>query len=479
MKKNIFKILFIFLPIIILGFFMGLNLEIKITNASCSGGFCPLPLQPTPPATNNPPTTDKPSSNNNKTCKYKICSQNNLTGKVFCATQSSSDPNCQSRSNCTNDSDCGSSNNVSNTTNNTSEGTSGGSNITPQALINSLPPEVINSIKAAALKELGGIQAAMQFFKDLGLAEQMSFDNFLLSYGSRMLDMSIGVQIGLSNSQKTEIPEFKDYVWEVGLPGLVKPEGSLPLGEGGVPALVAYFIKVALRISGLLVFAMITYAGFQYLTAGGNANKQKEAQERITSAVIGLLLLFAFYIILNTINPDILKTEISAQPTAAPPAQAPPAQAPPAGQPPAGNLVNIKAMGIPLDYATLGIPSNSPVFLDSSLADKLNSLKNINPAWHVHDACINSNIPCLTTHNVRPTGDCHYYGTCVDIDSVSGSPSDNKKLIEEFTNAGLYVLDEGNHLHVALPTATGHGSYQGVSETQEGYHWYPPTQGSG
>jgi len=75
-------------------------------------------------------------------------------------------------------------------------------------------------------------------------------------------------------------------------------------------SLIEIFIWWAFRLAGILAFAMIVYAGFQYLTSGGNTAQQKDAQERITGAIIGLLLLFAFYIILYTINPDILNASL-------------------------------------------------------------------------------------------------------------------------------------------------------------------------
>jgi len=54
---------------------------------------------------------------------------------------------------------------------------------------------------------------------------------------------------------------------------------------------------------------MIVWAGFEYALSGGDTNRQKDAQERIINAIIGLVLLFSFWLILNTINPDILKIE--------------------------------------------------------------------------------------------------------------------------------------------------------------------------
>lgn len=71
--------------------------------------------------------------------------------------------------------------------------------------------------------------------------------------------------------------------------------------------LVKAAIWWAFRLAGILAFIMILYAGFLYLTAGGNTEQQKNAQNKIKNAIIGLVLLFSFYIILYTINPDILK----------------------------------------------------------------------------------------------------------------------------------------------------------------------------
>lgn len=87
-------------------------------------------------------------------------------------------------------------------------------------------------------------------------------------------------------------------------PGGISGSAKTPLD------LISVLIWWAFRIAGILAFAMIIYAGFQYLTSGGNTAQQKEAQDRIVNAIIGLILLFAFYIILYTINPDILSTSL-------------------------------------------------------------------------------------------------------------------------------------------------------------------------
>jgi len=120
----------------------------------------------------------------------------------------------------------------------------------------------------------------------------------------------------LSNSQDvwaTDLtPEIQvqeswvDYQFEVGIPMIVK--AGTKLQAGSLPQYVSMLIyRVIFPASGILGFIMILWAGVEYMLAGGNVEHQKAAQQRIIDALAGLLLLFAFWIILNTINPNILK----------------------------------------------------------------------------------------------------------------------------------------------------------------------------
>ncbi len=62
-----------------------------------------------------------------------------------------------------------------------------------------------------------------------------------------------------------------------------------------------------LQIVGTLAIFMIILGGIKYLTAGGDMSRTKSAIENITNATIGLVLALASYLILNTVNPDLLK----------------------------------------------------------------------------------------------------------------------------------------------------------------------------
>ncbi len=64
-------------------------------------------------------------------------------------------------------------------------------------------------------------------------------------------------------------------------------------------------IKLFFGICGVLAVVMITMGGVQYMTSELVSSKEA-GRESITHAVIGLLLALAAYLILNTINPDLL-----------------------------------------------------------------------------------------------------------------------------------------------------------------------------
>lgn len=62
----------------------------------------------------------------------------------------------------------------------------------------------------------------------------------------------------------------------------------------------------SLVVVGVVAFVQIIYAGWIYLTAAGNTSKTGEAMSKISNAILGLVLLFSSYLILNTINPDLV-----------------------------------------------------------------------------------------------------------------------------------------------------------------------------
>lgn len=63
----------------------------------------------------------------------------------------------------------------------------------------------------------------------------------------------------------------------------------------------------ALSIAGVLAIVMIVYGGISYALDPGNASKQGDAKDIMQSAIWGIVLLAGAYIILKTINPDLVQ----------------------------------------------------------------------------------------------------------------------------------------------------------------------------
>lgn len=75
-------------------------------------------------------------------------------------------------------------------------------------------------------------------------------------------------------------------------------------------SIISQIFNFALVLSGLLAFVMIVWGGVKYGANPGNSGAQSDAKDQILQAVLGLLLLFGSVLVLNTINPEIMKTPV-------------------------------------------------------------------------------------------------------------------------------------------------------------------------
>ncbi|MBZ9578154.1 hypothetical protein KJA13_03995 [Patescibacteria group bacterium] len=73
-----------------------------------------------------------------------------------------------------------------------------------------------------------------------------------------------------------------------------------------IPDYVKYIFNSAIALSGLLAFIVLLWSGVQYFTSAGKPEIIKSAKSQIKSAFIGLLILFFSYLILITINPQLI-----------------------------------------------------------------------------------------------------------------------------------------------------------------------------
>ncbi len=95
--------------------------------------------------------------------------------------------------------------------------------------------------------------------------------------------------------------DFGDF--EVAIPGF---SGSIDaVAQSGF---VAYINKIFQLFMALIVVAgviAVVVGGYLYMTAGGNGGQVETAKTWIKSALFGIVLALASYLILNTINPQL------------------------------------------------------------------------------------------------------------------------------------------------------------------------------
>lgn len=70
-------------------------------------------------------------------------------------------------------------------------------------------------------------------------------------------------------------------------------------GTADLPTLIGRIINVVMGFIGVILLFYILYAGFLWMTAGGEEKKTTEAKNMIKNAIIGLVILVAAVAISN------------------------------------------------------------------------------------------------------------------------------------------------------------------------------------
>jgi len=73
---------------------------------------------------------------------------------------------------------------------------------------------------------------------------------------------------------------------------------------------ISYIFKILIGIGALIAVAMVIMAGIEWMTSDGNPGKIGEAKTKIKNALLGVGILLGSYLILYTINPQIVDVEI-------------------------------------------------------------------------------------------------------------------------------------------------------------------------
>lgn len=97
-------------------------------------------------------------------------------------------------------------------------------------------------------------------------------------------------------------------------PCAVGTDGTASLGK-----CVSGIYMWSMGAAALLALLMLVYGGYQVMTAGGNGQQATNGKSYITSSLVGIALLLSAYLILNTINPDLVDFQITGFDQTAPP----------------------------------------------------------------------------------------------------------------------------------------------------------------
>lgn len=118
------------------------------------------------------------------------------------------------------------------------------------------------------------------------------------------------------------------------------PLAPLPLGAGGAQlntyTLSSYLsgaIKLLIALGAGLAVVMAVIGGTQYVASGIAPQAKNDAKERILNAFIGLALILTSYLILNSIDPNLVKFNLTLPPVGKSPSGADGGSPPAAGCP--------------------------------------------------------------------------------------------------------------------------------------------------
>ena len=104
-----------------------------------------------------------------------------------------------------------------------------------------------------------------------------------------------------------------EYILLEPLPGM----GGTGVGPG-VGVYLQSIYKIGLGIAGILAVVMITIGGVMYMTTEAVGGKS-DAKNKINNAIIGLILALSSFLLLKTINPAFISSELSLTPVPGPP----------------------------------------------------------------------------------------------------------------------------------------------------------------
>jgi len=115
-----------------------------------------------------------------------------------------------------------------------------------------------------------------------------------------LLFFVLGASFVLAQEKELEVGQYPI------VPGAEAPTSA----RAFLPDYAKYVLNFALSLVGLFIFGVLVYGGFLYLTSTGNPIKLETAKKQILAAFLGLIIILCSYLILHTINPQLVIFQI-------------------------------------------------------------------------------------------------------------------------------------------------------------------------
>lgn len=97
------------------------------------------------------------------------------------------------------------------------------------------------------------------------------------------------------------LPHAATYAQEVNQLGLENAAGNIGLAGGNLTLMIARIIRAFFGLLGIVAVGLIVWAGFVWMTAGGNEEKVGQAKKMIINATIGLAVILLSFAIASFI----------------------------------------------------------------------------------------------------------------------------------------------------------------------------------
>ena len=83
----------------------------------------------------------------------------------------------------------------------------------------------------------------------------------------------------------------------------LQPTGQFgPLADISLPQMVRSLLSLAMVIAAIVAFAFLIFGGITWITSGGDKQKTESARNTITAALVGLLIVFGSWAIIQLIQ---------------------------------------------------------------------------------------------------------------------------------------------------------------------------------